>query len=78
MLSNMCKWKVEKRMARMDEMSACMGGRITVNVRPEGVDSSRMFARMVAEIGGVDLVGYPHLRIGCWKGAELSERVVEN
>jgi hypothetical protein len=37
-----------------------------------------MFAWMVAEIGGLNLVGYPYLRIGCWKGAELSERVVEN
>jgi len=38
----------------------------------------QMFAWMVAEIGGLDLVGYPHLRIGTWKGAELSERVAEN
>jgi hypothetical protein len=37
-----------------------------------------MFAQVVAEFGGLDLVGYPHLRIGCWKGAELSEKVVEN
>jgi hypothetical protein len=37
-----------------------------------------MFALVVAEIGGLNLSGYPHLRIGCWKGAELSERVVEN
>jgi hypothetical protein len=37
-----------------------------------------MFAQVVAEIGGLDLVGYLHLRIGCRKGAELSEKVVEN
>jgi hypothetical protein len=37
-----------------------------------------MIARMVADIGGLDLVGYPHLRIRTWKGAELSEKVVEN
>jgi hypothetical protein len=33
---------------------------------------------MVAEIGGLDLSGHPDLRIGCWKGAESSERVAEN
>jgi hypothetical protein len=37
-----------------------------------------MFAHVVAEIGGVDLAGYPKLRIGTWKGAESSEKVVEN
>jgi hypothetical protein len=37
-----------------------------------------MFAYVVAEIGGLNLSGYPHLRIGTWKGVELSERVVEN
>jgi hypothetical protein len=38
----------------------------------------QMFARRVADIGGLDLVGYQELRIGTWKGAELSEKVVEN
>ena len=49
-----------------------------LNVRLEGCEFAQMFARRVAESGGLDLVGYPHLRIGCWKGAELSENVVEN
>jgi hypothetical protein len=48
------------------------------NVRIEGCDFAQMFAQVVAEIGGLNLVGYLDLRIGCWKGAELSERVVEN
>jgi hypothetical protein len=38
----------------------------------------QMSVRTRAKIGGLDLVGYPHLRIGTWKGAELSERVAEN
>ncbi len=59
-------------------MSAERGRRIPVNGRPEGADSHGMFARMVAEIGGVNLVGLPHLRIGTRKGAEFSKRVVEN
>jgi hypothetical protein len=62
----------------MGEMSAGRGGTTMANVRLEGVDSRQMFVQVVAEIGGLNLVGYPHLRIGCWKGAELSERVVEN
>jgi hypothetical protein len=37
-----------------------------------------MFAWRVAEFGGLDLSGYPHLRIGTWKGVEFSEKVVEN
>jgi hypothetical protein len=37
-----------------------------------------MFAHMVADIGGLDLTGYPNLRIGTWKGAESSEKVAEN
>jgi hypothetical protein len=36
-----------------------------------------MLAQMVAKAGGLNLVGYLHLRIGCWKSAELSERVAE-
>jgi hypothetical protein len=53
-------------------------GRNPLNVRLEGCDFAQMFAQVVAEIGGLDLVGYLDLRIGTWKGAELSERVVEN
>jgi hypothetical protein len=62
----------------MDEMSAGRGARSPLNVRREGYVMLQMFARRVADIGGLDLVGYPHLRIGTWKGAELSEKVVEN
>ena len=78
MLSNMGKRNMKKRMARMGEMAASRGGTIPVNGRLEGVDSRGMFAYVVAEIGGVNLVGLPHLRFGTWNGAELSERVVEN
>jgi hypothetical protein len=49
-----------------------------LNVRREGCVSCQMFALRVADIGGLDLLGYPNLRIGTWKGAELSEKVVEN
>jgi hypothetical protein len=62
----------------MHEMAAGRVAAGTGNVRPRGAVTRQMFARRVAEIGGLNLVGYPHLRIGCWKGAELSEGVAEN
>ncbi len=69
--------RIENR-AFAGEMSAGRGRRIPVNGRPKGANSHGMFARMVAEIGGVNLVGLPQMRIGTWKGAEFSKRVVEN
>jgi hypothetical protein len=48
------------------------------NVRLDGCEIAQMSARRVADIGGLDLSGYPHLRFGTWKGAKLSERVAEN
>jgi hypothetical protein len=50
----------------------------TLNVRREGCVLRLMFAHMVADIGGLDLAGYPKLRIGTWKGAESSAKVAEN
>jgi hypothetical protein len=66
------------RMARTGEMSVGRGAGNPLNVRLAGCVMLQMFARMVADIGGLDLVGYPHLRIGTWKGVDLSEKVVEN
>jgi hypothetical protein len=37
-----------------------------------------MFAWRVAKIGGLNLAGYPDLRIGTGNGAESSKRVAEN
>ena len=59
-------------------MLACEGGRNPVNGRLEGYELGEMLAWAVAEIGGVNLVGLLHLRIGTWNGAELRKRVAEN
>jgi hypothetical protein len=37
-----------------------------------------MFAQMVVEIGGVNLVGNLNKRIDCCEGAETSRKVAEN
>jgi hypothetical protein len=37
-----------------------------------------MFAWMVAEIGGLNLAGYPKMRKSCWKFPEFDERAVGN
>jgi hypothetical protein len=37
-----------------------------------------MFAWTVADIGGLNLMGYLQMRIGCWELAIPSEKVVEN
>jgi hypothetical protein len=50
----------------------------TLNVRREGCVLRLMFAHKVADIGGLDLAGYPKSRIGTWKGAESSTKVAEN
>jgi hypothetical protein len=64
--------------ARIGEMFAGRVAMQALNVRWEGCVLRLMFAHVVADIGGLDLTGYPKLRIGTWKGAESSEKVAEN
>jgi hypothetical protein len=59
-------------------MAAGRVARIPGNVRLDGCDLAGMFAWLVAEIGGFNLVGYLQMRIGCWELAIPSEKVVEN
>jgi hypothetical protein len=47
------------------------------NVGLDGCVFAQMFAQMVAESGGCDLLSNLVKRIGCWKSAELSARVAE-
>lgn len=48
------------------------------NVRPQGAVLREMLVWRVAEIGRLNLLGLPHLRIGCWELADLSKRAAEN
>ena len=59
-------------------MSVGRGAGNPLNVRLAGCVMLQMFARMVADIGGLNLMGYLQMRIGCWELAIPSEKVVEN
>ena len=53
------------------------GAAKALNVGLDGCVCAQMFAQMVAESGGSNLLSNLVKRIGCWKSAEFSERVAE-